>query len=226
MQAPPGAPGTARQRPTRTIMLVNSGGKATQPRAPGHGRPLAAQRAARHGRLSADSGAPGADVPLATTARAPGQHCLSAALLRAPGPDVPLAVTARAPGQDRLRAAPSATAPSPAGVRRLHQGGLPRVPANPRIPIYSYSYHTVSSLRRKPQSTDRPAAGRRLPPSPRACSGGGLGRRPLTTRQVYPAIQVPPRPRSCSPADAGFPLQRHPRAPPLAVRRKPTLLRS
>ncbi len=275
MQAPPGAPGTARQGPTRTIMLVNCGGVATQPRAPGHERPLAAQRAPGHGRLSADSGAPGADVPLAITAGAPGQHCLSAALrapghgrplaapravdyhwscarhpqvpgqgrfptaqcaaghgrlsaalLRAPGPDVPLAVTARAPGQDRLRAAPSATAPSPAGVRRLHQGGLPRVPANPRIPIYSYSYHTVSSLRRKPQSTDRPAAGRRLPPSPRACSGGGLGRRPLTTRQVYPAIQVPPRPRSCSPADAGFPLQRHPRAPPLAVRRKPTLLRS
>ncbi len=90
MQDPPGAPGTARQGSTRTIVSTNSGGKATQPRAPGHERPLTASRAARHGRLSADSGAPGADVPLATTAGAPGQHCLSAAL-RAPGHDRPLA---------------------------------------------------------------------------------------------------------------------------------------
>ena len=92
MQDHPGAPGTARQGPTRTIMLVNSGGKATQPRAPGHERPPAAQPAAGHGRLSADSGAPGADVPLATTAGAPGHHCLSAAL-RAPGYGRPLATT-------------------------------------------------------------------------------------------------------------------------------------
>ena len=84
MQDLPGAPGTARQGRTRTIVSTNDGGKATQPRAPGHGRPPAAQRAAGHGRLSADSGAPGADVPLASTAGAPGQHCLSAAL-RAPG---------------------------------------------------------------------------------------------------------------------------------------------
>ena len=42
LQVRPGAPGTARQGPTRIIMLVNYGGVATQPRAPGHERPHAA----------------------------------------------------------------------------------------------------------------------------------------------------------------------------------------
>ena len=147
MQALPGAPGTARQGRTRTIVSTNDGGKATQPRAPGHGRPPAAQRAAGHGRLSADSGAPGADVPLATTAKAPGQHCLSAAL-QAPGHDVPLASTAGAPGHDRLSAAPIATVPSPAGLPRLRQEVLPRVPANPRILIYPHSHRLNHHSRR------------------------------------------------------------------------------
>ena len=210
MQDLPGAPGTARQGRTRTIVSTNRGGVATQPRAPGHGRPPAAQRAAGHGRLSAALRAPGADVPLAMTAGAPGQHCLSAALQApgadrrlaitagapgqhrlsatqpAPGADAPLATTARAPGQYRLSAAPIATAPSPAGLRRLRQAVLPRVPANPRTLIYSPARSTASSLRRKPQSSPRPATGRRtdspsLPgkgpgvrssiPSPGACSG-------------------------------------------------------
>ncbi len=110
-------------------MLVNDGGTATQPKAPSHDRPHAALRAARHGRLSAAPRAPGADVPPATTAEAPGQYCLRAALLapghdrpraalraawhgrpsaapRAPGADVPPATPAEAPGQYCLRAAP------------------------------------------------------------------------------------------------------------------------
>ena len=78
MQVLPGAPGTARQGRTRIIVSTNDGGVATQPRAPGHERPLTAQRAARHGRLSAALRAPDADVPLAITARAPGQHRLRA----------------------------------------------------------------------------------------------------------------------------------------------------
>ena len=231
LQVLPGAPGTARQGPTRTIMLVNSGGNATQPRAPGHERPLAAQRAAGHGRLSADSGAPGADVPLATTAGAPGHHRLSAASI--------------------------ATAPVPAGLRRLRQGCLPRVPANPRTLIYPQSHSTASSLRRKPQSTDRPAAGRRadapsLPgkgPGDRSkphhtwhypCGFGLSGVRSkslpnekptlmsrpsqdssagaiTTTHQVHPAVQVPPRPRSCSTACTGLLLRPPSRAPPHLV---------
>ncbi len=114
MQDHPGAPGTARQGRTRIIVSTNDGGKATQPRAPGHGRPLAAQRAARHGRLSADSGAPGADVPLAVAAGAPGQHCLSAAL--------------RAPGHERPLAAPRAVDYHWSGARH------PQVPGQGRFP--------------------------------------------------------------------------------------------
>ena len=251
LQDLPGAPGTARQGRTRTIVSTNDGGKATQPRAPGHGRPPAAQRAARHGRLSADSGAPGADVPLASTAGAPGQHCLSAAL-QAPDDDAPLAATAMLPSHHRPSAAFIATAPVPAGVSRLHQGFLPRVPANPRTLTYPHSRPTASSLRRKPRSSPQPAAGHRTDSPSLPGKGTGDRSRPHhtwhypcgfglsavrskslpiekptlmsrlspadntgTTHQVHPAIQAPTHPRSCSTADAGFPLQRHPRAPPV-----------
>ena len=138
MQDHPGAPGTTRQGSTRTIVSTNDGGKATQPRAPGHERPRAALRAARHGRLSAATRAPGADVPPATPAGAPGQYCLSAAP-RAPGANLPLAIPARAPGQHRLSAAPIATASVPAGLRRLRQVILPRVPATPNTLTYPHS---------------------------------------------------------------------------------------
>ena len=225
MQDLPGAPGTARQGRTRIIVSTNDGGVATQPRAPGHERPPAAQRAAGHGRLSAALRAPGADVPLAITAGAPGQRCLSAAprapgherplaaqraagrdrlsaALPAPGADVPLATTARAPGQHRLRAAPIATVPSPAGLRRLRQGVLPRVPANPRTPIYP-QFHLNAAQNRAGYS--------QVPTYPQPRS---------TTHQVHPAIQVPPHPRSCSTADAGITLQ-HPARPPYTGRRTP-----
>ncbi len=87
------------------ITPANSGGNATQQRAPGHERPLTAlSRAPRHGRLSAASTAPGYDVPRASTARAPGHDCQSAAP-RAPGLDAPLATPARTPRHDRLSAA-------------------------------------------------------------------------------------------------------------------------
>ena len=115
------------------IMPTTSGGVATQPRAPGHERPRAASRAARHGRLSAATRAPGADIPLATTAGAPGHgrppaassgaagHDRPRATPRAPGADVPLATTAGVPGQrcpsaahwarDHFRSRPAPTAP-------------------------------------------------------------------------------------------------------------------
>ena len=230
MQDYPGAPGTARQGSTRTIVSTNRGGKATQPRAPGHERPLTALSAAGHGRLSAATRAPGADVPPATPAGAPGQYCLSAAL-QAPGANLPLAISARAPGQHRLSAAPIATAPVPAGLRRLRQAVLPRVPATPNTLTYPHSRSTVSSLRRKPQSTNRPVAGRRADPPSLAGKGPGVRSKSLpieeptlmsrpspagsaTTHQVHPAIQVPPHPRSCSTACTGL-LRQHPsRAPP------------
>ena len=142
-------------------MLVNSGGVATQSRAPSHERPLAAQRAAGHGWLSAALEAPGDDVPLATTARAPGHHCLSAAL-QAPGVDLRLAITAGAPGHHRLSAASIATVSLPAGLHRLRQECLPRVPANPRTPIYPHSHRDTVHTR----TTDFRAI-----PSP--CTAGG-----------------------------------------------------
>ena len=233
-------------------MLVNSGGNATQPRAPGHDRPRAASHAARHGRLSAATRAPGADVPLATTAGAPGQYCLSAALrapghgrplaapraaghdrlsaeLRAPGADVPPAIAAGAPGQHRLSAAPIATAPVPAGLRRLRQECLPRVPANPRTHPYSHSHRATAHTRAAFSHTPRYAQSResRNPPLSTWWRGaGGEGRhlfplssgRPQTTYLVHPAIQVPPRPRSCSTACTGFSLHHPSRAPPPLAR--------
>ena len=313
MQELPGAPGTARQGRTGTSVPATRGGVATQPRAPGHGRPPAAQRAAGHGRLSAASGAPGADVPLASTAGAPGQHCLSAvprapghgrplaalsaarhdrprATLRAPGADVPLATTAGAPGQHRLSAVPPApdhdrsrarhpkapghgrplaapsgvvghdrlcatltapghdvplastagapgydrlsavaiaTAALPAGLRRLRQECLPRVPANPRTLIYLCS-HRDTAVSPAPCTAALP--GTRNPakagthPSPPGGEGPGVRPDPSplptdllfhhTTHQVHPAVQVPPRPRSCSTADTGLSLHHPSRAPP------------
>ena len=223
-QVLPGAPGTARQGPTRTIMLVNSGGNATQPRAPGHDRPRTASRAARHGRLSAATRAPGADVPLAIMAGAPGQHCLSAAL-QAPGADLPLATTAGVPGQHRLSAAPIATAPVPAGLHRLRQECLPRVPANPRTLIYPHAHRDTALTRTAFSHTPRYAQSResRNPPLSTWWRGaGGEDRhlfplpsgRPHTTHQVHPAIQVPPHPRSCSTAPTGLSHHHPSRAPP------------
>ena len=125
-------------------------------------------RAARHGRPSAATRAPGADVPPATPAEAPGQHCLRAALLapghdrplaassgaagrgrpraapRAPGADVPPATTAEAPGQYRLRAVAIATVTLPAGQPRPRQEGLPRTPANPRTQTYSSAHQDTA----------------------------------------------------------------------------------
>ena len=197
-------------------------------RAPGHGRPLAALSATRHDRPCATPRAPGADVPLATTARAPGQHRPSAVAI--------------------------ATVALPAGQHRLRQEGLPRVPANPRTLTHPQSHHTVSSLRLAPQSNSRPAADRRT--DSRSLPGKGLGDRsklhhtwhypcgfglsgvrsnPLpnekptlisrpspadsahpTTHQVHPAIQVPPHPQSCSTAATGLFAQHPSRAPPSA----------
>ena len=217
MQDHPGAPGTARQESTRIIVSTYDGGNATQPRAPGHERPRVALRAARHGRLSAATRAPGADVPLATTAGAPGQYCLSAAP-RAPGANLPLAIPARAPGQHRLSAAPIATASVPAGLRRLRQGVLPRTPATPNTLTYPHSHRDTAQNREsgkpRPPVTTGGAPGGYAPKTQAAYSQTPT--RLLahnTTHQVHPAIQVPPHPRSCSTACTGF-LRQHPsRAP-------------
>ena len=92
---------------------------------------------ARHDRPRATPRAPGADVPPATTAEAPGQYCLSAAhrasdhfrsrpAPRAPGHDRPLAASSDVARHDRPRAilrAPGADVPlaSTAGVPGQHR---------------------------------------------------------------------------------------------------------
>ena len=233
MQDHPGAPGTARQGSTRTIVSTNDGGNATQPRAPGHERPRAALRAARHGRLSAAATAPGADIPPATTAGAPGQYCQSAAL-RAPGHGRPLAIPAGVPDHDRLSAAPIATAPSPAGLRRRRQVILPRTPATPNTLTYPHTHLNTArtAYRRATRSAQSRASAN--PPLSTWWRGAGGGAQPHhtwhypcgcapspgevfrspTTHQVHPAIQFPPHPRPCSPACAGFRLRHPSRAPP------------
>ncbi len=209
-RAPPG------RGNTRIIMLVNHGGKATQPRAPGHDRPFAASLgAAEHGRLSAATRAPGADVPRATTARAPGQYCQSAAP-RAPGHGRTLAIAAGLLCHDRLSAAPIATVPSPAGLRRLRQEGLPHTPANPRILTYLHTHpntaHTRTTHAHHPNRHSR-ASGNPRPLSIAPRWRGGRGVR-STSHQAHPANQGPPHARSCSTAHTGF-LRNHPsRAPP------------
>ena len=212
MQDHPGAPGTARQESTRTIVSTYAGGTATQPRAPGHERPHAALCAARHGRLSAASTAPGADIPPASTAGAPGQYCQSAAP-RAPGHGRPLATTAGVSGHDRLSAASTATAPSPAGLRRLRQEDLPRTPATPNTLTNPHTHQdTAHTAYRRATRYAQSRESANPPLSTWWRGAGGEAIRTPTTHQVHPAIQVPPQPRSCSTADTGFPLRHHPRA--------------
>ncbi len=226
MQDHPGAPGTARQESTRTIVSTYDGGTATQPRAPGHERPHAALCAARHGRLSAASTAPGADIPRAPSARAPGQYCQSAAP-RAPGHGRPLAITAGVFGHDRLSAASIATAPSPAGQPRLRQENLPRTPATPNTLTNPHTHLNTPHTRTLYHLTTRSAQSResRNPPLSTWWRGaGGEVFRSPTTHQVHPATQVPPHPRSCSAAATGRRRQHPARAPPApcaSLRRKP-----
>ncbi len=214
MQDHPGAPGTARQESTQINVSTYDGGTATQPRAPGHERPHAALCAARHGRLSAASTAPGADIPRATSARAPGQYCQSAAP-RAPGHGRPLATTAGESCRDRLSAAPIATVSSPAGLRRLRQVVLPRTPATPNTLTNPHTHRdTAHTAYRRATRYAQSRESDNPPLSTKWRGAGGEAIPSPTNHQVHPAIQVPPQPRSCSTAATGG-LRQHPsRAPP------------
>ena len=220
MQDHPGAPGTARQESTRIIVSTYNGGTATQPRAPGHERPHAALCAARHGRLSAASTAPGADIPRDHLQRgAPGQYCQSAAL-RAPGHGRPLAITAEAPCHGRLSAAPRApaddaapaiaatvpnhhrpsaapiaTVSSPAGPHRLRQVILPRTPATPNTLIYSHS-HPNAANNRAAYSQVSTCRHFRLPP--RHSRESGNPRPPVATGGPQGGYAPAPSPGACS----------------------------
>ncbi len=232
MQDHPGAPGTARQESTRTIVSTNDGGNATQPRAPGHERPFAALCAAKHGRLSAASTAPGADIPRAPSARAPGQYCQSAAP-RAPGHGRPLAITAGVSSHDRLSAASIATVPSPAGQPRLRQVILPRSPATPNTLTSPHTHRDTAHVRTAYHLTTRYAQSHESANPPLSTWWRGAGGEAILshpTHQVHPAIQVPPQPRSCSTAAAGVLRQPPSRAPPpprhRGESRNPTSVRS
>ena len=106
-------------------MLVNTGGTATQPKAPGHDRPLAAPLAARHGRPVAIPRAPNADVPPANSAEAPGQHRLRA-VPSAPDHARSAARHTKAPGHDRPRTAlPAARHGRPVAIPRAPGADVP-----------------------------------------------------------------------------------------------------
>ena len=219
---------------------------ATTAGAPGQYRLSAAQRAPDHFRSRPAPKAPGHGRPPAASSGAV-RHDRPRATPRAPGADVPPATTAGAPGQHRLRAVAIATVALPAGPRRLRQEGLPHVPANPRTHTYPHSHRDTaltrttyfratpspctaggpqggqvmsptSSLRRKPQSSPRPAARRSADAPSLPGKGPGVRSKPLlsqhTTHQVHPAVQVPPHPRSCSTAATGLFHQHPSRAPP------------
>ena len=185
------------------IMPTTSGGVATQPRAPGHERPRDASRAARHGRLSAATRAPGADIPLATTAGAPGQYRLSAVPQapdhersraghqRAPGHGRPLAASSGAAGHDRPRATPRAPG---ADVPLATTAGVP----GQRCP--SAAHWARDHFRSRPAPTapghDRPLA---------ASSGAAGHDRPRATLQAPDqdvpralAVRVPGSDRPCA----------------------------
>ena len=188
---------------THIIVSTYDGGNATQQRAPGHERPHAALCAARHGRLSAASTAPGADIPPATTAGAPGQYCQSAAprapghgrplattarescrdrlsaALRAPGADAALAASATPLSQHRPCAAPIATVTSPAGLYRLRQVILPRTPATPNTLTHPHSHQDTAHAR---------TGHFRATPSP--CTAGGP-----QGAQLQPRLPLPSFPR-------------------------------
>ena len=158
MQDHPGAPGTARQESTRSIVSTNDGGVATQPRAPGHERPrTASSGAARHGRLSAATRAPGADVPPTTTAGAPGQYRLRA-VPAAPDHARSAARHTMAPGHERPLAASSDVA----------RHGRPR--ATPRAPGADVPPATAAGApgQHRPSAAQRASDHFRSRPAPRA----------------------------------------------------------
>ena len=177
MQDHPGAPGTARQGSTRTIVSTNDGGKATQPRAPGHERPRAALRAARHGRLSAATRAPGADVPPATAAGAPGQYRLSAvpsapdharSVARhtmAPGHGRPLATSSGVAWRDRPCATPRAPGADVPPAITAEAPGQYRLSAVPQVPDHARSdaRHTMAPGHGRPLAASSGAVGHDRP---------------------------------------------------------------
>ena len=196
-------------------------------------------------------GRPGADVPPAAPAGAPGQHRLRAVpsalvsdrsrpVQKAPGhgrpraassdvvgPDRPCA-TPRAPGVD----VPPATTAGAPGQHRLRAMAnatvaLPAGPHRPRqedLPHNPANPRTLNYLQSSHYRYTPAKAG--IHPSPTVGEGPGVRHSAHPTHQVHPAIQVPPRPRPCSTACTGFFRQHPSRAPPSKTSPRPRFLPS
>ena len=207
MQDLPGAPGTARQGRTRIIVLTNDGGNATQPRAPGHERPLAAKRAARHGRLSA---APTATVPSPAGPRRLRQECLPRV------PANPRTLTYMHARQD--------TAHTRTVYRRATRYVQSRESRNPPLSTWwrgagGEGRHPSPLSSGRPLTIHQVHPAFQIPPHPRSCSTActGFSRQrhsrapPMLTRRKPTLVGLPP-----SPHGGEGPGVRHaPRLPPL-----------
>ena len=190
MQDHPGAPGTARQGSTRTVVPAACGGAAapmapgldhpltTAARLPGQDRPCAVPPAPDHDRSRArHTKAPGHERP--PVAQRAARHDCPRATPQAPGHDVPLATTARAPGYGRPRAAPRV--PVPDRFRPAQ-----KVPGHGRPPV------ALSSA----AGHDRPRATPQAPghdvPLATTVTAPGYGRPRAAQLRAGPPL-VPPR---------------------------------
>ena len=198
MQDYPGAPGTARPGNPGTAVPAACGGAAvlSLPPAPDPHRSCATPLPLP---LAPDHNrSRAASLPQASGHVRPG-----AAPMASPGP--------ADAGGGPASAGPSVplpTAPVPAHASRLLQGVLLRVTATPLALTAPLSYRLNRHAR------------------PPVATGGPPGSYTLATHApihlVPPVIRVPPRPQPAT-AATGFLRQRQSRAPPRAVRRKPTL---
>ena len=165
---------------------------------------------------SARPGNPGTAVPAACGGaagqplpKAPDHHRSSAAPMpKAPGHIRPGAASMpMAPGHNRPRAA-SMASPGHADAGCGPASAGRRVPLT-TAPVPAHASRLLQVVLLRVAATPRT----RTDPLSHA-----------TTHQVHPAIQVPTRPPPAT-AGTGVPLAPHSRAPPVAARRKPILLR-
>ena len=201
MQDYPGAPGTARPGNPGTAVPAACGGAAVLPLppAPDRHRSCATPLPMSWGHIRPHA----ASLPTAPAHNRSG----ATSLPQSSGHVRPYAASMASPGHADVgcgpvragRSVPLTTAPVPAPASRLLRIVLLRVTATPHTRIYRHFRFIASSFPRKRES--RHAA-----------------------HQVHPAVQLSTRPPPAT-ASAGLSRQHNSRAPPLAVRRKPTLVR-
>ena len=148
-------------------------------------RPFTAEAPGQY-RLRAALLAPGHEPTPRRLIRCATRHDRPSAAPRAPGADVPPAIAAEAPGQYRLSAVANATVALPAGQRTgCFRRGLPRTPANPRTQTHSLTnqHHRPHPHQALPLS--HPSFPRkRESTSPRISTGGPQGGYAPATRPI------------------------------------------